>query len=46
MKYEVIEEDGFKYIEEGKGEPLVLLHGLMGELSNWEPALDYFKLNF
>lgn len=43
MKYEVIEEDGFKYIEAGKGEPLVLLHGLMGELSNWEPAIDYFK---
>lgn len=46
MKYEIIEEDGFKYVEEGQGEPLVLLHGLMGELSNWEPALDYFKLNY
>ncbi|MCX2450951.1 alpha/beta hydrolase [Pedobacter sp. PLR] len=43
MKYEVIDEDGFKYIEAGKGEPLVLLHGLMGELSNWEPAIDHFK---
>lgn len=46
MKYEVIEEDGFKYIEAGKGETLVLLHGLMGELSNWEPALDHFKENY
>ncbi len=46
MTYEVIEEDGFKYIEAGKGETLVLLHGLMGELSNWEPALDYFKANY
>ncbi|TKC07015.1 alpha/beta fold hydrolase [Pedobacter frigoris] len=43
MTYEVIEEDGFKYIEAGKGETLVLLHGLMGELSNWEPVIDYFK---
>ncbi|MET4143061.1 alpha/beta hydrolase [Pedobacter sp. UYP1] len=43
MKYEVIEEDGFKYIEAGKGETLVLLHGLMGELSNWEPVIDHFK---
>ncbi|WP_316745816.1 alpha/beta hydrolase [Pedobacter gandavensis] len=43
MKYEVIDEDGFKYIEAGKGEPLVLLHGLMGELSNWEPTIDHFK---
>ncbi|WP_199141041.1 alpha/beta fold hydrolase [Pedobacter sp. ASV12] len=46
MKYEVIDEDGFKYIEAGEGEPLVLLHGLMGELSNWEPTLDYFKANY
>lgn len=46
MKYEVIEEEGFKYIEAGTGEPLVLLHGLMGELSNWEPALDHFKQNY
>jgi pimeloyl-ACP methyl ester carboxylesterase len=43
MKYEVIEDDGFKYIEAGKGETLVLLHGLMGELSNWEAVIDYFK---
>lgn len=46
MIYEVIEEDGFKYIEAGKGEPLVLLHGLMGELSNWELVIDHFKANY
>jgi len=43
MKYEVIEDNGFQYIEAGKGETLVLLHGLMGELSNWEAVIDYFK---
>ncbi|MCZ4224546.1 alpha/beta fold hydrolase [Pedobacter rhodius] len=43
MKYQVIEEEGFKYIEAGKGETLVLLHGLMGELSNWEPVIEQFK---
>jgi pimeloyl-ACP methyl ester carboxylesterase len=43
MKYEVIEESGFKYVEAGKGETLVLLHGLMGELSNWEATIDFFK---
>lgn len=43
MKYEVIEENGFKYIEAGAGETLVLLHGLMGELSNWEHTIDHFK---
>ncbi len=46
MKYEVIEEEGFKYIEAGEGETLVLLHGLMGELSNWEPAIDHFKKSY
>ncbi len=46
MKYEVIEEDGFRYIEAGKGQTLVLLHGLMGELSNWEPTIDHFKENY
>ncbi|GAA3969834.1 alpha/beta hydrolase [Pedobacter ginsengiterrae] len=43
MTYQVIEEDGFKYIEAGEGETLVLLHGLMGELSNWQLVLDQFK---
>ncbi len=46
MTYEVIEEDGFKYIEAGQGQTLVLLHGLMGELSNWETTIDYFKQHY
>lgn len=46
MEYEVIEDEGFKFIEAGKGETLILLHGLMGELSNWEPVLDHFKANY
>ena len=32
----VIKENNFEYIEEGKGEPIVLLHGLMGGLENFE----------
>lgn len=43
MKYEQITEDGFSYVEVGSGETLLLLHGLMGELSNWEGVIDYFK---
>jgi pimeloyl-ACP methyl ester carboxylesterase len=46
MRYEVVEDNGFKYVEAGKGETLVLLHGLMGELSNWEATIDYFKDRF
>ncbi|MDE3214607.1 MAG: alpha/beta fold hydrolase, partial [Bacteroidota bacterium] len=29
-------------IEEGEGEPLLLLHGLFGALSNFEHLIDYF----
>ncbi len=46
MNYEVIEQEGFKYIEAGEGQPLVLLHGLMGELSNWEATIDLFKSRY
>lgn len=28
MQYEVKHQDKYKFIEEGQGEPLVLLHGL------------------
>jgi pimeloyl-ACP methyl ester carboxylesterase len=35
--------DKFKYIEEGEGEPLILLHGLFGALSNFDSLIEYFK---
>ena len=41
---ELIKEEGkFKYIEEGQGTPLVLLHGLFGALSNFIDLIDAFK---
>ncbi|MEN9511149.1 MAG: hypothetical protein RLZZ370_968 [Bacteroidota bacterium] len=43
MALNVIEEGGFQYVEEGSGEPIVLLHGLFGALSNWNWVLDHFK---
>ena len=43
MKYEVKEENGFKYFEEGEGEVLLLLHGLFGGASNFDYLLDSFK---
>ena len=43
MKYEIKNLDKFRYIEEGNGEPLLLLHGLFGELSNFEDVIDCFK---
>ncbi len=44
MQYEVKQLGKFKYIEEGEGEPLVLLHGLFGALSNFQDLVDHFRL--
>jgi pimeloyl-ACP methyl ester carboxylesterase len=43
MKFVLKEEKGFIYIDEGQGEVLLLLHGLMGALSNWEDVIEEFK---
>lgn len=43
MNYEIKQQDKFKFIEEGQGEPLVLLHGLFGALSNFQGLIEYFK---
>lgn len=43
MQYSIKQQDKFKYIEEGQGEPLVLLHGLFGALSNFRDLIEYFK---
>ncbi len=43
MDYEIKHSGKFKYVEEGAGEPLVLLHGLFGALSNFKDLVDYFK---
>ena len=43
MDYEIKQSGKFKYIEEGEGEPLVLLHGLFGALSNFKYLIEHFK---
>src|SRR5262249_57694423 len=30
----------FRWLERGDGDPVVLLHGLMGEMDHWESALE------
>ena len=37
-----ISENGFNYKSVGDGQPLVILHGLMGGLSNFEGLFDFF----
>lgn len=46
MQYTIKEQDKFKYIEEGEGEPLVLLHGLFGALSNFKDLIEYFRHHY
>lgn len=46
MSLTIKEENGFKYIEEGEGDVLLLLHGLFGALSNWEDVTSYFKKDY
>ena len=43
MQFEIKEEGKFKYIEEGEGPILLLLHGLFGALSNWDVVINKFK---
>lgn len=43
MEYEIKQIEKFKFIEEGDGEPLILLHGLFGALSNFKDLVEYFR---
>ena len=43
ITYDIKEQGGFKFIDEGKGETLMLLHGLFGALSNYQYILEDFK---
>jgi pimeloyl-ACP methyl ester carboxylesterase len=38
----LIKEGKFNYIEIGDGKPIIILHGLMGGLSNFSGVSDYF----
>jgi 2-hydroxy-6-oxonona-2,4-dienedioate hydrolase len=43
MNYEIKQQDKFRFIEVGEGEPLILLHGLFGALSNFQDLIEYFR---
>lgn len=36
-------EGKFSYVEAGEGQAIIVLHGLMGALSNFDSVLDYFS---
>jgi pimeloyl-ACP methyl ester carboxylesterase len=46
MSFVVKQEGEYKYIDEGNGETLLLLHGLFGALSNWESVINEFSTRY
>jgi pimeloyl-ACP methyl ester carboxylesterase len=43
IKPDIITEGDFKYLEQGSGQTILLLHGLFGALSNWEGVFNRFS---
>lgn len=46
MNYELKEIDKYKFIEEGEGETLLLLHGLFGAMSNFADLIEHFRKSY
>ena len=42
----IIERGPYKYVEAGEGEPLIVLHGLFGALSNFKDVFSHFSDRF
>jgi len=42
LEKQIITEAEYRYIELGEGSPVVILHGLMGGLSNFEGVINFF----
>ncbi|UII76821.1 alpha/beta hydrolase [Flagellimonas sp. HMM57] len=42
MEEQIIKEGKYRYIEIGEGTPMIILHGLMGGLSNFQGVSEYF----
>ena len=43
MVHRLKKEKSYSYIEVGEGTPIIVLHGLMGGLSNFDSVTDYFS---
>jgi len=43
---QIIKEGKFEYVESGEGQPLILLHGLFGALSNFEDVFNHFSKKY
>lgn len=43
MAHRLKKEQQFSYIEVGEGTPIIILHGLMGGLSNFDAVTNFFS---
>ncbi|MGY0391717.1 alpha/beta fold hydrolase [Bizionia sp. KMM 8389] len=43
MAHRLKKENSFSYIEVGEGKPIIVLHGLMGGLSNFDSVTNHFS---
>ena len=43
MAHRLKKEKNYNYIEAGEGTPIIVLHGLMGGLSNFDSVTDFFS---
>lgn len=43
MAHRLKKEKSYSYIEVGEGKPIIVLHGLMGGLSNFDAVTNYFS---
>lgn len=41
--HKIRKSNQFEYIDQGEGKILILLHGLLGSLSNWQTTIDHFQ---
>ena len=43
LQFEVKQDNKFKFVEEGEGQTLILLHGLFGAMSNFTGIIEHFR---
>ncbi len=45
MGYILKKQKSYSYLDTGEGTPIIILHGLMGGLSNFDGVIQYFSIN-
>ena len=46
MGWKINETNDYRYIDEGQGDVMLLLHGLFGAISNWDGVIRQFSGNY